>query len=235
MEIKIQNEIYRERRPFNLIYFREILELFIKEGYRSETHHNFFRSNTEQDQLKLLLRFDVDGMPERIPGLLKIMRELKIVATFFWQIHGPYNPFFHENFQILKDILADGHEVGLHSNFLEFANYFDENPVDIIKREKLVMEAVIGKEIFGHSCHREINYEFNSLPFLNSIGVQNLGFEYSAYDPIFNSDKTTYVAEGLNPHLSWRNISPEDSVTTGKNICMLLHPHWWHDKFHVGI
>jgi peptidoglycan/xylan/chitin deacetylase (PgdA/CDA1 family) len=233
--MSFENEMYRERKPFNLVYFREIIEMFIDKGFRSETHHDYFLSNPEEVQLKLLLRFDVDGMPERIPGLLKIMREFNIVSTFFWQIHGPYNPFFHENYQILKDISADGHEIGLHSNFLEFANYFDEDPVDIIKREKLVMEAVIGKKIFGHSCHREVNYEFNSLPFLNSIGAKNLGFEYSAYDPIFNSDKTIYVNEGLNPHLSWRSISPEESVVTGKNVCLLLHPHWWHDKFHVGI
>lgn len=235
MKNNVNYEIYRERKPFNLVYFREILELFIERGFRSETHHDFFRSNDKEAQLKLLLRFDVDGMPERIPGLLKIMGELKIVATFFWQIHGPYNPFFHENFQILKDIADNGHEIGLHSNFLEFANYFGEKPVDIITREKLALEAVIGKEIFGHSCHREVNYEFNSLPLLNSIGAQNLGFKYSAYDPIFNSDKTIYVNEGLNPHLSWRTLSPEDSVDIGKNVCLLLHPHWWHDKFHVGI
>ena len=225
------------RRPFNLEYFEEILKMFLNNNFHSMTHLEFYRNKfrSSEDKKQLLLRFDVDAMPERIPGLLRILSKHQIVATFYWQIHASFNPFFHENYKILQDLIAQGHEVGLHSNFLEFAIYFEEEPVDIIRREKEFLESVINAPVLGHSCHREVNYEYNSLPLFDSMGAEKLGFEYSAYNPIFNSETTIYVNEGLSPHLGWRGATPEDASETDKNVTMLLHPHWWHERFHVGL
>ena len=50
--------------------------------------------------------------------------------------------------------------------------------------------------------------------------------KYHAYEKKF-FEKTEYVNEGFNPHICWRNKTPEDCIRSGKTIYMLLHPHWW--------
>ena len=51
--------------------------------------------------------------------------------------------------------------------------------------------------------------------------------EVHAYDKdIFRNSE--YINEGANPHISWRNLKPEDVIKTGKTIYMLTHNHWWH-------
>jgi hypothetical protein len=224
-----------ERKEFTVEYLGKIIDAYVDEGYEFLTCYEFFSLDPELRKRKFILRFDVDAKPERLPAIIECISKRSIKISVFWQVHGDYNPFFHENYSILKQLSNDGHEIGLHSNFVEFAKYFDENPLDVLVRERRFLEVVTNSRVFGHSCHRDVNYLYNSLPYLREQNLASLGFEYSAYDEIFNDSKTLYLNEGLNPHLTWRSLSPEEALKSQKNICLLLHPHWWHTRFHVGL
>jgi hypothetical protein len=223
-----------DRRPWNVHYYREILEGFRAEGYRTMTFSTFHAAAPKDRQRILLLRKDVDDRPDRIPDMWQVDKSLGFCSTYFFHVHATYNCFFYDVYNTIRQLLASGNEVGLHSNFVEFAQYFGEDPFETIRRERAMLEAIVGGTINGHACHRDLNYIYNSLPFLNAHGAQRLGFKWSAYDPLFHTDNILYVNEGFGPHLIWRNQTPEQAAKTGKNVCLLLHPNWWHRQFHTG-
>jgi hypothetical protein len=228
-------EIQPDRQSWNQEYYREVMGCFVNAGYRSATFSEYFDMPKEERHKILLHRIDVDKRFDRIPVLLEVQKELGIKATYFLQMHSDFNIFFYDSYALIRDMIASGMEIGVHSNFVEFAKYFDENPLSVVAREKKVLEAVCGRAVQGHACHRDLNYIYNSLPFVQEVGAQTMGFRWEAYDKIFTSENIEYVNEGFAPrHLGWGHLSPEDAIRTGKNICFLIHPHWWHRTFHDG-
>ena len=86
-------------------------------------------------------------------------------------------------------------------------------------------------KIKGLAPHRDLNYAYNSLPFIEKEWekISDLGVSYQAYDKkIF--ENSIYINEGFNPHLCWRNHAPEDIIPSNKTIYMLTHNHWWYEK-----
>jgi hypothetical protein len=127
---------------------------------------------------------------------------------------------------MLEAAAQDGFELGLHSNFVEFAKLHNQSASKILKAETKLLSTFW--DIRGLATHRDINYTYNSLPWVevNPETLESLGFKYQAYDKRF-FENAVYVNEGLNPHLCWRNHRPEDVIKTGKSIYMLTHSHWW--------
>ncbi len=228
-------EIQPDRCSWNQTYYREIMTSFVDAGYRSATFSEYFDMLPEERHKILLHRIDVDKRIDRIPVLHEVQKELGIHATYFFQMHADYNVFFYDSYAVIRDLISNGAEIGVHSNFVEFAMYFDESPRSIIQREKRVLEAIFDIPIQGHACHRDLNYVYNSLPYMQEMGAAALGFRWEAYDKIFTSENIEYVNEGFAPrHLGWGHLSPAEAILTGKNVCLLLHPHWWHRRFHDG-
>lgn len=225
-----------ERRAWDQQYYREVLELFAGAGYRTATFSEYHAMDPAERSRILLLRQDIDERLDRARVLLEVHRELGFTSTWFVHVHASYNTFFYDGYAVVRDIVDSGAEIALHSNFLEFATYFDEDPLDVLRREKAMLEAVAGRPVRGHACHRDVNYVHNSLPYLEQVGHAAAGFAWQAYEPLFTaeSEGILYVNEGLSPHLGWRRLTPEEAVDTGRNICLLVHPHWWHRRFHTG-
>ena len=230
----MEKEILPERKAWTQEYYKEILRSFVARGYNSCTFSEYFNGPVEKRKKTLLLRVDVDERFDRIPVLLEAQQQLGLKATYFIHIHATFNLLFYDNYKIIKDLLNADCEIALHSNFVEFGKYFDEDPIRVIKREKAALEAVIDRPVLGHACHRDVNYIYNSLPYLVAVGPEKLGLLWNAYDPIFTSDNILYVNESLAPHLKWGKVTPEEAMATGKNICLMVHPHWWHRRFHTG-
>lgn len=110
-----------------------------------------------------------------------------------------------------------GFEIGFHTNFLEFATYTKLDPLSVLSSEYKLLSSIYS--IKGVSCHRDINYQVNSLPYLqeNWETIKEVTrLQYDAYDEnIFGG--LIYVNEGLNPHLNWRNYTPLEMISQ-KNL-----------------
>lgn len=228
--------ILPERRAWDQAYYRHILETFVRQGwYRSMTFTEYWHLPVEGRKRTLLLRCDVDERLDRVPILLEAQRELGMKATYFIHAHASYNAFSYDGYDIIKRIVASGSEVALHSNFVEFATLMGEEPGDVLRRERAMLEVICGRPVLGHACHRDMNYIYNSLPWLvERGGVQGFGFLWEAYDPMFTRDNILFINEALVPrHLGW-SIDPEQAAETGQNVCLFVHPHWWHKKYPTG-
>lgn len=104
------------------------------------------------DLKKYHLTFDVDWAPDSSIELVRLLlAESNVVATFFAT---------HQT-DILKDLMRDGHEVGLHPNFLDdttqggnpiqvVSNLLDLFPeARVVRTHSLVQSSPLLYEIFG--------------------------------------------------------------------------------------
>jgi hypothetical protein len=190
-----------------------------------------FIKNGKSSSKTLVLRHDIDKNPNSLLRLAEVELKFGVTSSIFLRVAGAeYNPF---SYQITRDLLyleENGFDIGLHSNFLEFASLINLDPISVLENEVRSLKAFY--KVIGISCHRDINYLVNSLPFLekNWQKIKKITkLEYDAYDKILFSE-LVYVSESLKPHLTWSNNSPIDEIKNGNSVYLLTHNHWWYES-----
>lgn len=196
-------------------------------GYKFYTVGEFFAAGFPKEKA-FVIRHDLDVKPASLPPLLKAEIELSIRSTIYVRVMAnDFNAFNYLTLPMLLQAQADGFEIGLHTNFLESATIMNLDPFEVLKFETNALRAFFENKSLA--CHRDVNYTRNSLPWVdaNWEKIQSeLGYEFQAYDDRILKP-VHYVNEGLNPHLCWRNLTPEQAILSGKSICLLTHPHFW--------
>src|SRR5690349_3244188 len=105
---------------FTFRHYGETIERALKEGYRFYTHHDYW--HRRPDGPSILLRHDIDNFMKRAAEFSRIEASLGVPATYFVRIHGEYNIFHVNDYLRLKSMTEAGHELGLHSDVVEFAS-----------------------------------------------------------------------------------------------------------------
>jgi hypothetical protein len=210
--------------------YSEILKAALDSGYEVLSIRDFLKKSKLPSRV-LLLRHDIDKNPHSMYPFAEVELNLGVKSSIFLRVTGAeYNPFSYSTTTDLLELENNEFEIGLHSNFLEFATLTNQNPISILTAEVKVLSSIY--KIKGISCHRDVNYVVNSLPYLQNdweLIKQTTGLEYDAYDKSLFG-KLVYVNEGLNPHLSWRNDPPLDVIRQGKSLYLLTHNHLWYEK-----
>lgn len=215
------------QNKFNLDYYREILEKAQEEGFTICTLREFVDKGCPPAD-HLILRHDLDREPETLENMMRVEWDLGVQSTIFIRVSGPYNPFDYKTYPILKKAYEFGNEIGLHTNYFEFAKIHDDHPFEILRMELKALRAMCPIESL--SCHRDLNYIHNSLPHLEEnwdYCKEELGLVYHAYEKRI-MDYTIYVNEGFKPHLTWRGLTPEQAISMKSSIYLLTHSHWWY-------
>ena len=212
---------------FSFKAYYEIIKDALNNGYVFMTVKEFYKSNCPKDKV-FILRHDFDKKPENCDIFFKAERELNVKSTTYVRVaNNDYNPFSYLVYPKLKKAEDEGFEIGLHSNFVEYAKLTNTPIKQVLESEWNALSSFYNIE--GMSCHRDMNYVYNSLPWVeeNMDFLKQIGIKYQAYDPKI-IDSVLYVNEGSKPHLTWRNLNPHDAIKTGKSICFLTHNHWWY-------
>ena len=213
---------------FSFDYYKSFLMLAADAGYKFYTVGEFFAAGFPKEKA-FVIRHDLDVKPASLVALLKAEQEVNVRSTIYVRVMAnDFNAFNYLTLPMLLQAQADGFEMGLHTNFLESATIMNLDPFEVLKFETNAFRAFFENKSFA--CHRDLNYTYNSLPWVvtNWEKIQTeLGYEFQPYDEkLLNS--VIYVNEGYSPHLCWRNMTPEQAIATGKSICLLTHPHlWW--------
>jgi hypothetical protein len=218
------------QNKFSLKYYESIIKYALDHDYKFITMRDFFNNpDITKTQKIAIMRHDLDEKPARLPGIIAIEKKLGIKSTVFVLLHTDrYNVFSHNVLSMLRNIESDGFEIGIHTNFLEVAMIIGCDPNRLLKSEVKALKAYFN--ISGIACHRNIDFMYNSLPHLqeNWPSLQKeLDVEYEAYSDILFS-RLVFVNEGFKPHVTWRDLSPENVIESGNNFCLSTHPHWWH-------
>ena len=139
------------------------------------TVKEFYKSNCPKGKV-FILRHDFDKKPENCDIFFKAERELNVKSTTYVRVaNNDYNPFSYLVYPKLKKAEDEGFEIGLHSNFVEYAKLTNTPIKQVLESEWKALSPFYNIE--GMSCHRDMNYVYNSLPwveenmdFLKQIG-----------------------------------------------------------------
>ena len=133
-----------------------------------------------------------------------------------------------------KAIGEMGHEIGLHSDVVEFAALTGQSDrlEDLFRREILFLETALGVKTYGVATHRDFNQAPNSLPYVGSLDLKDFGLEYDAYHPAFVRDRK-YISEKVDRGIGWWENCVCSYVGEQPQLTVLTHPRWWfHQHFY---
>lgn len=226
----MEHMIFSVANKFSISYYESILKLALDSGYRFMQMQEF--AEKKPDVIKdrvCVLRHDLDDKPQRLRGMIDCEESLGVRSTIFVLVHtDKYNPFAYPALHLLRKAQERGFEIGLHTNFIEVSQIVGVEPDRVLENEVNALRGFF--PVAGIACHRNIDFMYNSLPYLEAnwakLKAHNC-LSYQAYDSAIFQD-LVLVNEGFLPHLGWRTHHPEEIIESGRSFCLSTHPHWWH-------
>jgi len=226
MEIQPIRITDKSEDKFDLEEYCDILLQALEEGFAFQTFSDYL----DNPQRKvILLRHDIDVSLEYGMQMARIEQHLGITSTFFVRLHSYfYNLLEEENMKRLAELAEMNFEVGIHQEIYKFTADRQEL-IDILKIEKKLVEAIIGKQILGVATH---------LPKKNVIKMTpdflaEAGFRYRPGSEIFNQD-AIFISDS---NKKWKRYSFREALAISDKILANIHPVWWAGKFtdHTGL
>jgi hypothetical protein len=200
---------------------------FTRENYRNlikiaKQNYNFCFFNEFNNISKpLLWRHDVDISMHASKKLAIIEQDEYVKSTFFIHLHSEfYNVFEKEITFLIKDIIAMGHQIGLHFD-THYYNVDNENDLtQYIEFEKIIIEKLFNISITSFSFH-------NTTPFTMSCQEWEYAGLINTYSKTFQQE-FTYCSDSFG---IWRFKRLKDFLQEdNKKIQVLTHPEWWQDE-----
>lgn len=217
---------------FSLDYYESIIMQAKRAGYSFKTLQSYWDEGCPLTG-SFVLRHDVDKKPVTLRAMLEREQRQGVVSTVFVLVtSNEYNLFDYRTSHLVSEASAMGCEIGLHTNFLEYAKLTDGDPYKTLSAEITSARAFFPDAFKSLACHRDYNYLYNSLPWIEENWrwvAETFGMSYQAYDSTIMGN-LLYVNETVNPRLGWRTSTPEEAIISGKSICMSTHPHWWFQR-----
>ena len=222
----------KPENTFTHAYYGSILAKALDAGYKFTTMRKHWDDGCPSEG-RFILRHDVDTNPLTLKGILDVEAAHRVPSTVYVRVTGnTYNPFDYRTFPLFNRVVESGGEIGLHSNFVEFTLLNGMKQDNQIVSMLMAEFRALGEfyPVSGLACHRDLNYTYNSLPWLEEnwqlVKSCDLRLEYQAYDPKIMGS-FNYVNETAEQRLGWRSLTPEAAIVLGRSICMSTHPHWW--------
>lgn len=204
---------------FSYKAYQELLTLLQDKGYCFTDYHDY-----EKCRRCVILRHDVDNSPEQALRMAELEAELGVKSTYFVLLRTDfYNPASKKVQQILREIHALGHEVGLHFDEVAYSGAAEplhaEQLLSMISFEGSILSKLCGFPITTVSMHRpskktlEADYQIPGL--VNSYGKT-----------FFRDFK--YLSDSRR---CWRE-PVMDIVRSGDydRLHILTHAFWYHEQ-----
>jgi len=220
-------------------YYRVVLE----NNYKVITCKEYFEYDKCLNDKLLVNRIDVDFSINKAKRIAQILNKLGIKATFFIRLHASeYNPFAFEAYRILKFIQETGHEIGYHSEVMDQARIWNEDPEICLLRDLDILNRLLDTKILGVASHGGMT-GLNNLDFWKNNQPSKYNLLYEAYDQqpefglFYNSlyvtdSNWTYWKCYQNSKLQesdHRNFA-EHAKCHPDRIYLLLHPSTYYDE-----
>ena len=166
---------------FTFANIEEQYKLALNNGYKFITCSEYYETKNKLAPLTIVNRIDIDQSVKKAERLRRIFYRLGIKATFFVRLHAPeYNPFSFENYRILKSIINDGNEIGYHSEIIDQANIWNEDPSMCLKKDIKILNKMLDIKIKGVASHGGMT-GLNNLDFWNDKVPAEFDLCYEAY------------------------------------------------------
>jgi hypothetical protein len=225
---------------FTFTRYAEIFRALSGAGYRAITMREFFGGAHASQERLLISRVDVDVKIERLPRIQQIYADLKLRATFFLRLHAPtYNLLSLGNIAIVRDLVAAGHEIGLHTELCDAQGYCGIDAVQLLRREIDLLESALGTKIHGTASHGDMT-RFNNLDFWGAHRPGEFGLLYEGYDAalwkncryVSDSEWVRWKAYENGVLLRDDRRSPVEHAGENPRVLhVLTHPESWYERY----
>jgi len=151
-------------------------------GYEIISCRDFVGKKNNLNSLTIVNRVDVDFSLKKARRIGENFNDLGVKGTFFIRLHAPeYNPFSFENYKVVKFLIESGHEIGYHSEIVDQAAIWNEDPAECLIRDIEVMNRMYGVKIEGVASHGGMT-GLNNLDFWKDRSPDEFSLVYEAYD-----------------------------------------------------
>lgn len=192
--------------------YRQLIWSFIRQGYSVTSF-----DAVQADRKDLLIRHDVDFLPEAVLPIADIENEMGVSASYFFLLKSPfYKVQDKATLEVISALISGGHVVGLHFDASLYPSSLKELE-QAVAGECKAFESLVRQRIDIISFHR---------PSSALLGYRHtLAGRPHTYMPEFFND-IGYCSDSRG---CWRHGKPIDHpcVTAGRALQLLTHPIWW--------
>jgi hypothetical protein len=208
-------------QPFSFRFYRQLIQEAQRHGYAVTSFEHYDPSSTRA----LIMRHDVDYTLDGVLDLAEIEHQLGARATYLFRVHADeYNLFSCTAYALVRRLGELGHEIGLHFEAMNAGRALGIEPQLLLRREKQVLESILGFQVHTCSEHREISGVVHQTPlFHDSYDPCAAGFRHYAMDPKY-CRSIKYLSDS-NAH--WREGDPTQHFGQHDHIQVLIHADWW--------
>ena len=231
---------------FTLRKYRQLLQSLQLQGYQFVTFEQYCASKTEEvDTRWVVLRHDVDLLPQNSLATAQIEHDLGIPASYYFRVVPESNQP-----EYIRQIAALGHEIGYHyedmaichgkaadayAHFQKQLAYFRQfYPVRTICMHGAPTSKWDGKDLWKHYDYRALgiigepyfDVDFSQVFYLTDTGRCWDGYKVSVRDkiPIYQDQ---WVEQGLVYHTTDDVIRAADQALLPARIMITTHPQRW--------
>ena len=165
-----------------------------------------------------LVRHDIDVSPSAALAMARIEAELGLRATYTVLLSGRfYSPFEPEVRDALLEIVALGHEIGLHFDAV-WQGVDDESALaEGVRWQASVLERLLASPVRMFSFH-------DTTPFALSCKAASYGGLWNAYaGPLWSACSYVSDSNGYWRFRSWSQALEQQP----ERLYLLTHPEWW--------
>lgn len=206
-----------QKQTFCLEEYAHLLNNVLANGYRAMNLGDY---QAERPSGRVVIfRHDVDVTPSEAMALAECELTHGIRSTYFIRIRAEYNVLQAGNQSILKWLLQNGFEIGLHYDADQRASSRQEFISDVIMQKRL-LETALGQAVSGVCPHMPKHQPY----LLTPEEARSCGFAYEAGEPTFNM-RTRFTSDSNG---RWKDgLAPMKLIGTEEQIYLLTHPVWW--------
>ena len=233
---------------FTLDTYRVLLEAFLQAGYRVLTYEQYCDLQAEESlpERYLILRHDVDKLPQNSLRTAEIEHALGVRATYYFRVY----PKQADEQQHIRNIAALGHEVGYHYEDMAIANgdvekayehftqqltYFRQfYPVRTICMHGVPTSQWDGRDLWKHYDYKQLgivgepyfDVDFSEVFYLTDTGRRWDGYKVSVRDKI-PQYQDQWTEQGLVYRRTQAIIRAARAEALPPRIMITTHPQRW--------
>ena len=178
-------------------------------------------SGAGQDGRICLWRHDVDYSLHRARRIATIEADAGVASTYFLNVHGEFYSALGEiSAGLVRDIIALGHRIGVHldAGFYRYRPWSAAERVQILEREKALLETTFDVEVDCYSLH---NPTLSPEWIVDDAVVAGMVNAYS-------HDLRTRFSYVSDSNGIWaRQRLQEVLDSRPQRLHVLTHPEWW--------
>ena len=229
-------------KDFTLKIYKLLLEAILKVGYSTQRFNDFI---SYPKQKTIILRHDVDKLPQNSLTTAKIEHNLGISGTYYFRtLKCSWND------EIIKEIASLGHEIGYHYENLTTCNgdiekAYDDFCFNLEKLRKIVPVSTIcmhgsprskwdSKDLWKHYDYKGLgiigepyfDIDFSKVFYLTDTGRRWDGYRVSVRDKI-PEHQDRWNKQGLSFRTTQEIINNIHKLPN--QIMITVHPQRWHN------